>query len=1703
MVLTIAALALLATPFVVSMRFQERSSRHAVAQARARYAVSAAYNHALAQLIRAADAYDHKYGELAMRFDDLPAQFRWLSGQRRLTVGAEVQDEQGKIDLNTAPEALLTNLFADTDAGLGLPRADATALAQFVINARDSAGVFATLDEVCARDAFTEGRLGGADRWRILDLLRTHLTVHAASGPDGAFSPLNINTAPTPVLRAALCGLRLRYVPATPGEANQGDGAISMVDLSSDASGTWEVICTDEKEVLSTGIKTFTFEVRSYRVEGDTAPLVLGTFDLVEDPASPSYVAKSVAVNMHDSSSTEVQFAIYNGTDDFEKDDAFTFHADRLFYTRDETEPTQYGPDDTKAAALLRWFRATVESANDDRIVLDDASGFPVGGGLVRIRGDLIEYGSVNADGKTLEGCTGNIVTPAAGDAVILIVADAEALAKRLDAAVGAKDITATDRAAILANAKGPDASVLLNSTTAFCFRPSGRYTIEAVGAANDEAGREEKQVRVRRVVLIDHNASSPFELTAQVDFDREIRARGLRGLITTPNATYLADVSGSDDAAAGGVTLTPDDEGGKGWDFAVTLDGATNCWAGSAFFAPPEKGTALVAGTDLYKDGDQGLFASKAFRAFAPPGTLRVDSGLRRLMMWVKPGAGFGGDHVFFDTGQTGVTDLHFNRIRLEYRSGKLVFLIADQAGEERSARIEETIPAANLQGGWHKLEALWSGMSVNQMALMLDGRLIGRYHPQDAEAETTGLVDEQWVARIANYLTSQGATPPGSGVRDTEQTSITDPPAGPKTVYGYGPCEFVNRDCSLNTLAFNVVHRGAGALAEEMKTAYASPLAELVNDGDPTKTDGDGNPIPPSTTITVTDASDFPDNGYVKIDDEVIKYSAKAGNVLTIDQAAPDKGRGQDFIEKDGGGNEHAATKFTSEPAEHAVGRSVLCISAKVDDHANYPMPHHINISDGVEDWFGVSGHDQNQCFVQADDEWIGYTHRVEDGAADYLVHVLATSVNRNLQGGGTVTTSSMRGCHGTLVDGHASAKELIPVYRVSAGGRLGAGDRVTLLDDSAPAGRLERVIKRAKDLDSVGQYLVSFADVLPESPTFTIKNTALRPYHARIIKFPTGRYVPKRMVAIGGSLADTDAAQSTVGCVRLFDYGATLTGRRIRGTFLGDEHPTNPADVRHGIGSAEDGGFHCVFGSLDSWRGTGETPEWNWVSNEYGAGTWPLSGYVKIDDEAFFYKLLYPHAVGQSSTLGGIARSPSVTMSGTIAATGDITCPAGVDPIAAGFNPHKGYLVITSTVQTDPAGDRTVTTDEATLQWLIDNDPGVTQADVDKWKNDPNTVHNGDQYTFTIPSDGKHGTATRYELVFYKGITKNGGGTYTFQCADHRSLDGTHSDGHNSDVSAITLTGRNVAMTVLRRGAAIDLSPTAKVQHPAGSRVQPLPNVPATIMPASPYDKNDNVEARFETDRIPAEDVSDFPSRGYLQITDGTNTEILYYTGIEEETVTDPNFPTRPGPKRFFFTGVRRFRGCFGTTPVNLVNPEMTRFDDVQKTDATQTDAYKSDPRRIIRLFRPRVHDGMPRQSPADPSPGEYAPHPNDADLVYFETQKTVRGARWTSIRWEEDLPDDETTDVIVLVRVGDSPDWGAANGLTGSGRVIHKFDAAGTDHDIDEAGDTITVRVFFKFKNGYDTKTRWKVPTLKKLTVHYEAAPQVLESQELSY
>ena len=699
----------------------------------------------------------------------------------------------------------------------------------------------------------------------------------------------------------------------------------------------------------------------------------------------------------------------------------------------------------------------------------------------------------------------------------------------------------------------------------------------------------------------------------------------------------------------------------------------------------------------------------------------------------------------------------------------------------------------------------------------------------------------------------------------------------------------------------------------------------------------------------------------------------------------------------------------------------------------------------------------------------------------------------------------TTDMRGAGATAVVSHNANLNVLPVYEVTTGGHLGSGDRVTLLDDHLSAGStIERVIKHSGGL--VGGYLVSFREFLPADPALRIKRGTLDT-NARMVKFPSNRYRRQRVVSIGAPVSGGGSrAEAAIGCVRLGNYMSGNSQQRLK----------------QAIDAASGGGFDCIFGRLSSLFSGGT--EWGWAASdhEFGVASWPLKGYIQLGGEALCFKVRYPHSITYSTSLGAVTGRPGVSVKGgDIPATGNIVwqreAAEDVDPIRAGFNPYGGYLVIISFQRSETAGTTKSleNCNNEVLQWLIDKGH-VTQEFVDQH----GTWDEAEQkWTFeAITTEGGFNTTEKREFVFYQEINPKtpDANQYTFTCDDDgRHLYSTHMDGATplghttpSDSPAPTLHGRTVALTVLQRGGAtgtLGLG-TSAAAHPAGSRLLPLPNIPVTLLNGPPVDEDGNPAVPYEGERLPVEDHAAFPESGYIELTRSTGArEIIYYTHKTEETITDSD----PERKQYYLCGIRRFRGRFGTKPIDLTG--LNTFGDVRNTSSAQVAAYQ-DTRRIVKLFRPRFPDRMPlaiSMSGDNELSRAYAPYPSDTDPLYFEVKKTVRGARWLSVDWTEQVPDN--TDVIVLVRVGHSPSWATAEPVpwdsvpSGGGRVIIKCEeprALAGDNAINMDGDTITVRVYFKSKSGYDLSA-WQVPVVKSLTLRYQAGPRVVESQELRY
>ncbi|HIA28162.1 MAG TPA: hypothetical protein EYN79_08645, partial [Planctomycetes bacterium] len=135
-ILVLTALVAIGTPFAISMKLQERGSFHSTAREEADLAVTSARNHAVAHLFgthpsreREATAVGEVPGDKFDGLEELQVEFSTellltgvpgsqlpdtytMRGLGNQTLDARVEDEQGKININTAMPNLIGNLLA-------------------------------------------------------------------------------------------------------------------------------------------------------------------------------------------------------------------------------------------------------------------------------------------------------------------------------------------------------------------------------------------------------------------------------------------------------------------------------------------------------------------------------------------------------------------------------------------------------------------------------------------------------------------------------------------------------------------------------------------------------------------------------------------------------------------------------------------------------------------------------------------------------------------------------------------------------------------------------------------------------------------------------------------------------------------------------------------------------------------------------------------------------------------------------------------------------------------------------------------------------------------------------------------------------------------------------------------------------------------------------------------------------------------------------------------------------------------------------------------------------------------------------------------------------------------------------------------------------------------------------------------------------
>jgi len=654
---------------------------------------------------------------------------------------------------------------------------------------------------------------------------------------------------------------------------------------------------------------------------------------------------------------------------------------------------------------------------------------------------------------------------------------------------------------------------------------------------------------------------------------------------------------------------------------------------------------------------------------------------------------------------------------------------------------------------------------------------------------------------------------------------------------------------------------------------------------------------------------------------------------------------------------------------------------------------------------------------------------------------------------------------------MDDNNNLPPLIPVYRVDYAGHPGGpgpGDRVTVLDDNLLPTKTEVQIHSTGD----NRRYVSFSGPI---------GVARLSRGARIVKFPCDEFNLGPFFSIGTNTGPKARPVEDANPYKM-DLPAEATIDEVK--ICGSESTITIA--RLAVGELPASGDRAFILHPYFWD-----PDFNIGLNGSAVQAWPAQGYALVDDEIIYYRTAFRHNVVELERGAGAICAPSnsVYVDATIGAgDGSIQWIAGEDeqggasPEDAGFNPDGGYFTIYSEVRTTYEGSDYSFSD-ATKQYLIDAD-FLTEEQFSEGNYDAQTG------MWSFSREGGVNYGHRQEVVRYTGLA---GGRFTglerglfgTAPAEHAPVDNEEGGGYPYP----RLIANTCELQVLQRGCL----GTAAARHPAGSRIMPLYHVVTTFM---------TKPLQTGGDRLYVESHANFPYRGYLAVSDRTRQEIIGYTGKSQDDDGQ------------CFTGVRYFRRRFGTPLVDLSFTEPADLDELDELNPADDHSLKG----VVRLYEARYDDRLPV---LDADLGEPVFQVDDANLhgspAYLEISRTIRGARWGSIKWVEgptgtwDAPspnrgDYDTdpvgtgTEVFVLWRVDGKPEWSEWT-------LTDAFTDPMAENRIDATGDTLELRIYFKYNEHYANDAgaikQWVSPMLRALKIGYTAPSSVYQQEEVRF
>jgi hypothetical protein len=684
------------------------------------------------------------------------------------------------------------------------------------------------------------------------------------------------------------------------------------------------------------------------------------------------------------------------------------------------------------------------------------------------------------------------------------------------------------DKAAIVLNALSPTIVAISNGTVPVAFVNFDTVAIEGRAMQNSASGTPLGTSGFLEVLDIAPPVPVARSLSSQHDFDHYLSARAMAaGQFGTVFAGYPW---GSKMLTYPAVPPNPSDrtwqKPNQAWlQLAPSRDYRGNCQYAQVLQPREHYDTELeglkLGGGSTSWTWDR-VFTTNPNPPPANPLQQSPDCTAGGMEMWIRFDAAPGAGPVqLFDIREADMT----NRLSLRYENGQLHFTATDctvgsptQPLDKGVAEIRTPfIPAVET---WYHIGAYWKGTRYGHLALLVDGfadpaALMKHYDEAGVENFTelssdlaqaaTGisLKDVTWIpdpttndpgpvplligSEVVGYDKASG-----TAIRGMRNTTAAFHPKGTKvSLFGYSaklqPLQVSVDLGPLGTLTmlFDRLPTVNGAVQYTFGQAPAATVQGDKSNMGMTFIDASQNYVPVNSPAI----TDFPEKGYIKIDNEVIYYDQIDTSASPPRFASCQRGQ-------------HGTT-----PAQHNTGANVQMWCVPVTNTNNYLSP----------------------TIIQIEEEWIGPVQR-DPVRPGFFIGVVQS---------GTVLPL-WRGVLGSSQTSHAQSEAVLPLFGARESDmavnrhNLMRYDRVTLLD--ATNYREQHRIRRAT-LGS-GPFTFNMGDTqLAGFWAGVAKDFVPDQLHVRVAKWPSGELLGLNWLQTSGPGFSIGAGNFTVDEVKFF--------------------------------------------------------------------------------------------------------------------------------------------------------------------------------------------------------------------------------------------------------------------------------------------------------------------------------------------------------------------------------------------------------------------------------------------------------------------------------------------------------------------------------------------------------------------------------------